>query len=203
MRAQFERVRRASYGHYINISQEKTPYPPTHINTSVQSFRVTCCRSTGHPIPAQTVQQSSQTHLAAFRRLHVDYTWVTAQQWSSDACCTLPEHVLSHRNCKALGEHHHPLFWGLHNTLSQISAAFCRLHVGYTSWVTTPSPFRLPHVCGVTEVMYVGGWGAREGVCMLLGIAYSLPVRISHLKCEMRMVRTFEMYVHFDARVVY
>ena len=58
-------------------------------------------------------------------------------------------------------------------------------------------------MCGVAEVMYVGGWGAREGVCMLLGIAYSLPVRISHLKCEMRMVRTFEMYVHFDARVVY
>jgi hypothetical protein len=45
--------------------------------------------------------------------------------------------------------------------------------------------------------------GTGEGVCMLLSIAYSLLVRISHLKCEMRKVRTFETYVHFDARVVY
>ena len=129
----------ALYGHYINISQDKsTPYPPTHINTSVQSFRVTCCRSTGHPIPAQTVQQSSQTNLAAFRRLHVDYTWVTAQQWSSDACCTLPEHVLSHRNCKALRRTPPSPFLGAQQHFEPhfgcILSVTCRLHfMGTTS----------------------------------------------------------------------
>ena len=61
------------------------------------------------------------------------------------------------------------LLWA---TNSLISAAFCRLHVGYTAWVTTPSPTQVPPSAW-------GNWGDAP----LIAICY-WEAMVQHIVCD-------------------